>query len=81
LHTGSRNSATARTVWPLELHAPFQRVLASVSVIFRVRPDPKPLYAAWNFVTQRSVMVADAHRPHFAEALEMERGVPRIGFE
>jgi hypothetical protein len=56
-------------------------VLASDSVIFRVRTNPKPLYAAWNFVTQRSVMVANAHRPHFAEALEMERGVPRIGLE
>jgi len=56
-------------------------LLASDSIIVRVRADPKPLNAAWNFVTQRSVMVANAHRPHFAEAFEMERGVPRIGLE
>ena len=56
-------------------------MLASDSIIFGVRPNPKPLNAARNFVTQRSVVVADAHRPNLAQALEMERGVPRIGLE
>ena len=46
-----------------------------------MRPNPKPLYAAWNFVAKRSVVIANAHRPHLAKALEMKRGVPRIGLE
>ena len=46
-----------------------------------MRTNPKPLYAAWNFVTQRSVVVADAHRPNLPETLEVERGMPRIGLE
>ena len=56
-------------------------MLVSDSVIFGMRPDPKPLYAAWNFVAQCSVVIANAHRPHSAEALEMERRMPRIGLE
>jgi hypothetical protein len=44
-------------------------------------PDPEPLDATRNIVTQRSVMFADAHRPNFPEALEMKRWVFRIGLE
>lgn len=32
-------------------------------------------------MTQRPVAVADAHRPNLAQALEVERWVPRIGLE
>jgi hypothetical protein len=32
-------------------------------------------------VAQCPVVVANAHRPHLAEAFEMERWVPRIGLE
>ena len=43
--------------------------------------DPKPMNTARNFVAKRSVMVANAHRPNFAESLEMKRWVPWIGLE
>ncbi len=32
-------------------------------------------------MTQGTVMLANAHRPHFSEALEMERRVLRVGLE
>ena len=32
-------------------------------------------------MAQCSVVVADAHRPNLAEALEVEGGMPRIGLE
>ena len=66
---------------PPNCDGPFRHLLASDSVIFRVGPNPKPLNAAWNFVTKCSVVIANADRPHFAQAFEMERRVPRVGLE
>ena len=56
----------ARTVRPRVTTVRSKDLLASDSIIFGMSPNPEPLYAAWNFVTQRSVMIANAHRPQFA---------------
>ena len=44
-------------------------------------PDPEPLNAARNVVTQCAMVFADAHGPNLPEALEMKRRVLWIGLE
>ena len=56
-------------------------LLAGNLVVVRMTSDPKPLDSARGIVTERTVMLADAHRPKLAQAFEMKRGMPRIGLE
>ena len=56
-------------------------LLASDSVIVGMAPNPKPLNAAWNFVTQGAMVFPDADRPDLAKAFEVQGWMPRIGLE
>lgn len=44
-------------------------------------PDPEPLNAARNAVTQCAMVFADAHGSNLPESLEMKRRVLWIGLE
>src|SRR5439155_26721250 len=50
-------------------------------VVVGVRSDPEPVNSLRHVVAERAVVIAHAHRPQFSDALEVERGMARVGLQ
>src|SRR5439155_9851753 len=56
-------------------------ILSQRSVVVGVRSDPEPVNSLRHVVAERAVVIAHAHRPQFSDALEVERGMARVGLQ
>ena len=46
-----------------------------------MRPDPEPVNSFRHVVAERALVIAHAHGPQFSDALEVKRGMARVGLQ